>query len=135
MNRLLSLASSLLLPSRFSISASSETSTAELKARKDLALSGSESFSTPSARAQSYMPEATAIQARWNAVEALAHAFSTLLMGIPIVNVENACAGGSTPFHLAWMAVASGMYDCALALGVEDVSDPHTATSLRAFDS
>ena len=72
MNRLLSLVPSLLLPSRFSISASSETSTAELKARKDLALSGSESFSTPSARAHSYMPEATAIQARWNAVEALA---------------------------------------------------------------
>ncbi len=59
----------------------------------------------------------------------------TGLMGIPIVNVENACASASTAFHLAWMAVASGMYDCALALGVEKLSDPDKAKSLRAFNS
>src|SRR5260221_6975622 len=57
------------------------------------------------------------------------------LMGIPIVNVENACASASTAFQLAWMAVASGMYDCALALGVEKLSDPDKAKSLRAFNS
>src|SRR2546421_2055035 len=59
----------------------------------------------------------------------------TGLMGIPIVNVENACASASTACHLAWMAVASGMYDCALALGVEKLSDPDKAKSLRAFNS
>ncbi len=59
----------------------------------------------------------------------------TGLMGIPIVNVENACASASTAFHLAWMAVASGMYDCALALGVEKLSDPDKAKSFRAFNS
>jgi len=59
----------------------------------------------------------------------------TGLMGIPIVNVENACASASTAFHLAWMAVASGMYDCVLALGVEKLSDPDKAKSLRAFNS
>jgi acetyl-CoA acetyltransferase len=59
----------------------------------------------------------------------------TGLMGVPIVNVENACASASTAFHLAWMAVASGMYDCALALGVEKLSDPDKAKSLRAFNS
>src|SRR2546422_6287425 len=57
------------------------------------------------------------------------------LMGIPIVNVENACASASTAFHLAWMAVTSGMYDCALELGVEKLSDPDKAKSLRAFNS
>src|SRR5713226_7920820 len=36
----------------------------------------------------------------------------TGLMGIPIVNVENACASASTAFHLGWIAVASGLYDC-----------------------
>src|SRR5947208_16048853 len=59
----------------------------------------------------------------------------TGLMGIPIVNVENACASASTAFHLGWTAVASGMYDCVLALGVEKISDPDKAKSLRAFNS
>src|SRR3989304_3303405 len=38
---------------------------------------------------------------------------------IPIINTENACASSSTAFHLAWLYVASGMCDVALALGVE----------------
>ena len=59
----------------------------------------------------------------------------TGLMGIPIVNVENACASASTAFHLAWMAVTSGLYDCVLALGVEKLSDPNKAKSFRAFNS
>ncbi len=40
---------------------------------------------------------------------------------IPITNVENACAGGSTAFHNAWKDVASGMTDVSLAIGVEKV--------------
>src|SRR5258708_27989568 len=32
----------------------------------------------------------------------------TGLLGLPIVNVENACASASTAFHLACMAVGSG---------------------------
>src|SRR5690348_1625129 len=59
----------------------------------------------------------------------------TGLMGIPIVNLENACASASTAFHLGWMSVASGMHDCVLALGVEKLSDPDKAKSLRAFNS
>ncbi|MFL5591787.1 MAG: thiolase family protein [Ktedonobacteraceae bacterium] len=59
----------------------------------------------------------------------------TGLLGIPIVNVENACASASTAFHLGWMAISSGMYDCVLALGVEKLSDPDKAKSLRAFNS
>src|SRR6202040_1030747 len=38
--------------------------------------------------------------------------------GIPVVNVANACATGSTAFREAWMAVASGEHDVALAVGV-----------------
>jgi acetyl-CoA acetyltransferase len=38
---------------------------------------------------------------------------------IPITNVENACASGSTAFHHAWMGVACGLYDVAMAVGAE----------------
>jgi acetyl-CoA acetyltransferase len=41
--------------------------------------------------------------------------------GIPVVNVANACATGSTAFREAWMAVASGMHDVALCVGVEQM--------------
>jgi len=39
--------------------------------------------------------------------------------GIPITNVENACAGGSTAFHHAWYGVAGGLYDVTMAVGAE----------------
>lgn len=38
---------------------------------------------------------------------------------IPVMNVENACAGGSSAFHGAFLGVASGAYDVALAIGAE----------------
>ena len=41
--------------------------------------------------------------------------------GIPVVNVANACATGSTAFREAWIAVGSGMHDVALAVGVEQM--------------
>src|SRR5262245_56315470 len=31
------------------------------------------------------------------------------VLGVPVFNVENACASGSSAFHLACMAVSSGM--------------------------
>jgi len=40
---------------------------------------------------------------------------------IPITNVENACAGGSTAFHGAWKDVALGVADVSLAVGAEKV--------------
>jgi len=40
---------------------------------------------------------------------------------IPITNVENACAGGSTALNSAYMAVAGGFFDVALAVGVEKI--------------
>ncbi len=46
---------------------------------------------------------------------------------IPIMNVENACAGGASAFHGAWMGVAAGAYDVALAIGAEKLSIPPSA--------
>ena len=41
------------------------------------------------------------------------------LTGSSILNVENACAGGGTALHVGWMAVASGLHDVALVVGME----------------
>lgn len=41
--------------------------------------------------------------------------------GIPVINVANACATGSTAFREAYMAIASGMYDVTMAVGVEQM--------------
>jgi acetyl-CoA acetyltransferase len=41
--------------------------------------------------------------------------------GIPVVNVANACATGSTAFREAWLAVASGEHEVAMAVGVEQM--------------
>jgi acetyl-CoA acetyltransferase len=43
------------------------------------------------------------------------------LTGIPIVNVNNNCATGSSALFLARQAVAAGITDCALALGFEQM--------------
>jgi acetyl-CoA acetyltransferase len=55
--------------------------------------------------------------------------------GIPIYNFENACAGGATAFHSAWLGVASGLYDCALALGAEKTYDEDKSKMFRSFFS
>jgi acetyl-CoA acetyltransferase len=54
---------------------------------------------------------------------------------IPMINTENACASSSTAFHLAWLYVASGMYDCVLALGVEKLYHEDKTRSFRAIGS
>jgi len=54
---------------------------------------------------------------------------------IPITNVENACAGASTAFHLAWMSIASGLYDVGLALGVEKLAHVDKDLTLKSFMS
>lgn len=43
------------------------------------------------------------------------------LTGIPVVNVNNNCATGSTALYLARQAVQSGAVECALALGFEQM--------------
>ncbi|XOV84265.1 MAG: thiolase family protein [bacterium] len=41
--------------------------------------------------------------------------------GIPVVNVANACATGATAFREAWASIKAGLYDCVLAVGVEQM--------------
>jgi len=52
---------------------------------------------------------------------------------IPIINTENACASSSTAFHLAWLYVASGMCDVALALGIEKLYHEDKKRSFAAI--
>lgn len=54
------------------------------------------------------------------------------LAGPAVINVENACASGSSALHLATLLVASGQYDCVLALGAEKLF--HTDKS-KSFDA
>ncbi len=54
---------------------------------------------------------------------------------IPVTNVENACAGGSTALHLAATAIRAGMCDVALALGAEKITHENKALSLGAYAS
>ncbi|MFE6806371.1 lipid-transfer protein [Streptomyces sp. NPDC057681] len=50
------------------------------------------------------------------------------LTGVPVVNVNNNCSTGSSALFLARQAVASGVVDCALALGFEQMT-PGALTS------
>lgn len=52
---------------------------------------------------------------------------------IPIINVENACASGSTALHGAWTAIKAGLYDCALAIGVEKIYNEDRALMMKSF--
>lgn len=54
---------------------------------------------------------------------------------IPVTNVENACAGGSTALHLAYTGIRAGMYDCALALGSEKITHENKFMSLSAYST
>ena len=52
---------------------------------------------------------------------------------IPITNVENACASGSTALHGAWTAVKAGLYDCVLAIGAEKLYDEDRVKVMKGF--
>lgn len=55
------------------------------------------------------------------------------ITGIPVINVENACASGATAFRGAWMEVASGSANLALAVGVEKMFVGDLARSISAL--
>lgn len=59
----------------------------------------------------------------------------TGLMGVPMFNVENACASSSTALHLAWQAVASGIHDCVVVVGYEKLYDSDRAKAVRALNA
>ena len=41
--------------------------------------------------------------------------------GMAVVNCANACATGATAFREAWMSIKAGVFDCVLAVGVEQM--------------
>jgi acetyl-CoA C-acetyltransferase len=53
------------------------------------------------------------------------------LTPVPALRVEAACASGGSAFHVAHMAVASGMYDSVLVTGVEMMSRVSGAVASR----
>jgi acetyl-CoA acetyltransferase len=53
------------------------------------------------------------------------------LTGVPIINVNNNCATGSTALYLAHNAIQGGQVDCCMALGFEKMY----AGSLKTFFS
>jgi acetyl-CoA acyltransferase len=57
----------------------------------------------------------------------------TGLMGAPVFNVDNACASGSSALQLAWLAVASGQVDVALAIGSEKLTHVDKAVTFAAY--
>ncbi|MCA8256882.1 thiolase family protein [Burkholderia sp. AU31624] len=54
--------------------------------------------------------------------------------GIPVFNVENACASGSTAVHLAVQSLKARTCDVALALGAEKMNVPDKAKSFALFE-
>lgn len=57
----------------------------------------------------------------------------TGLLGVPLVNVENACASASSAVHLAWLEVAAGQSEVALAVGAEKLTHPEKGRAQDAI--
>ncbi len=53
------------------------------------------------------------------------------LRGITLIRCEAACASGGAAFYAAWMAVSSGYFDLALALGVEKMTEVETPAMIE----
>jgi acetyl-CoA C-acetyltransferase len=54
------------------------------------------------------------------------------IAGIPCTRIENACPSGSDAFRIGAMAVASGVHDIVLVIGVEKMRDKSTEEGLLA---
>lgn len=57
------------------------------------------------------------------------------ITGIPVVNVENACASAATALRGAWLEVASGAADVAIAVGVEKMFVGDSARTVGALSA
>jgi acetyl-CoA acetyltransferase len=57
------------------------------------------------------------------------------LSGITLINVENACASGSTALNQAWLAVAAGQVDVAVAIGAEKLNHPDRSRAFATMTS
>lgn len=57
----------------------------------------------------------------------------TGLEGVPLFNVENACASGQSAFHLACAHVRAGLAETVVVLGVERMTHPDRSRPMRAL--
>ena len=57
----------------------------------------------------------------------------TALRGASVVNVENACAGGASALHGAFLSVSSGSAEVALALGAEKICQQSRLKTFASF--
>ena len=57
------------------------------------------------------------------------------LGGMPLFNVENACASGSSAVHLAAKYLESGAAETALVVGYEKMSAPDKSLAFKAIDA
>jgi acetyl-CoA acetyltransferase len=57
------------------------------------------------------------------------------ITGIPVINVENACASSSSAFNDAWARVALGEIDVAMVLGMEKMYYEDKKKSLQVFSA
>ncbi len=52
------------------------------------------------------------------------------IQGIPVMNVENACAGATSAVNGAYLGIGAGAYDVALAIGVEKMYNPENKQAM-----
>lgn len=57
------------------------------------------------------------------------------LRDVTIIDVESACSSGGSAAHLAWLAVASGRSEVAVALGAEKLMHPDKNRSFAAIEA
>jgi len=55
------------------------------------------------------------------------------LARVPMINVENACASGSSSVHLAYQSIRSGAADVVVAMGVEQLNHDDRARPFNAL--
>jgi acetyl-CoA acetyltransferase len=53
--------------------------------------------------------------------------------GVPVVNVENACASGGTALHQACVSIAAEEWDCILVVGVEKMYQEQRGRVIHAL--
>lgn len=56
------------------------------------------------------------------------------IQGVPVFNIENGCAAGSSGFHLAVQMLKSGSCDVALAIGAEKMNIADKSRMFSVFD-
>ena len=59
---------------------------------------------------------------------------NTELIGKPVFNVENACASGSSAFHIACQGIKAGTYETVLTIGVEKMTHEDKTRSFSALE-